>query len=109
MNQKKKSLIKISGIAIFLIISFVIFWYFQNGPYRHQLPSYPDFQTIPAFLQKQILNAGNKASRNPSADNLGNLGMVYYSCNFNEKAEKCYQLAVKKTEENGFGITTWAI
>jgi tetratricopeptide (TPR) repeat protein len=38
------------------------------------------------------------ASRNPTAVNLGNLGMVYHSSAYYDKALVCYQLAIKRNK-----------
>lgn len=96
MNKKAKLIISISGLAIFLILSLFALKFIPDGSYRNQLPEYPDFQTIPKLLQEQISVAGSKTYNNPTANNLGRLGMVYNSSSYNEKATQCYQLAVKK-------------
>jgi tetratricopeptide (TPR) repeat protein len=96
MNKKRTFILSISGVAICLALLFFTIKIFQDGSYRNQLPGYPDFQTIQKSLKEQILLAGRKAYLNPTSDNLGYLGMVYYSSAYYEKAVQCYQLAVKK-------------
>lgn len=96
MNKKTKLIISISGSAIFLTLSLFALKFIIDSPYRNQLPEYPDFKAISKVLQEQISVAGRKTYRNPSANNLGRLGMVYNSSSFYEKATQCYQLAVKK-------------
>lgn len=99
MNKKRKRFLYISGGAICLAISVFVLKLILESPYRTQLPAYPDFQTLSASLQEQISVAGNKAYRNPSADNLGMLGMVYHSSAYYDKAAQCYRLAVQKNNE----------
>lgn len=96
MNKKKKLIINISGLVVILILSLFVLKFIIDGSYRKQLPEYPDFQNISKLLQEQISDAGRKAYNNPSANNLGSLGMVYNSCSHYEKAVQCYQLAVKR-------------
>lgn len=97
MNRKRKLTLFISTISICLTIfagKFIL-----DGSYRSQLPEYPDFKTIPKSLQEQISAAGRKTHRNPSSANLGNLGMVYHSSGYYDKASVCYKLAVKKNSD----------
>jgi tetratricopeptide (TPR) repeat protein len=95
MNNRKRLILIISSIVIFLVLLFVI-KFISDSPFRNQLPEYPDFKTVPKSLQEQITAAGSKAYRNPTANNLGNLGLVYYSGTYNDKATQCFQLAVKR-------------
>lgn len=98
MNKKTKIILSIIGIigclALIVVIKFNI-----DGQYRNQLPVIPDLQAIPKSLQEQISAAGRRAYLNPTANNLGRLGMVYHSSANYEKATLCYQLAVKKNSE----------
>lgn len=96
MKKKTKLIISVSAFVIFLTISLFALKFIIDSSYRNQLPEYPDFQNIPKLLQKQISVANRKTYRNPSANNLGRLGMVYNSSYYYEKAAQCYQLAVKK-------------
>lgn len=96
MGKKRKLFLSFTGVAICLAFSLFTIKFILDGKYRNQLPEYPDFQTIPKSLQKQISVADRKAFLNPIANNLGKLGMVYYSSAYYEKAALCYQLAEKK-------------
>jgi tetratricopeptide (TPR) repeat protein len=96
MNKKTKLIISISAIAIFLTSSFLAVKFISDRPYRNQLPEYPDFNSLSNSLKEQISFSGRKTYLNPTAENLGRLGMVYYSCTYYDKAKQCYQLAVKK-------------
>jgi tetratricopeptide (TPR) repeat protein len=99
MNKKTKLFICISALAIFLTSSFLAVKFILDRPYRIQLPEYPDFKSLSNSLQEQISAAGRKAYLNPTSDNLGNLGLVYYTCYNYDKARQCYQLAVKKNRD----------
>lgn len=96
MNQKRKRYLYYSGGAICLAISIFILKLILVSPYRTQLPDFPDFQLLSTSLKDQISVAGKKAYQNPTADNLGMLGMVYHSNAYYDQASQCYQLAVKK-------------
>lgn len=61
-----------------------------------KLPDQPDLKNLSKPLAGQISDAHEKALQNPSADNLGNLGMVYHSGAFYDKAAVCYKLAINK-------------
>lgn len=99
MNSKKSLILTISIIAgslvLFLIISFLL-----GGTYRNQLPGYPDFKSMSGSLQKQISAAGRKAYFNPSGNNIGELGKIYYSCGDNVRARQCFRLAIRKDKSN---------
>ena len=96
MDKKKKLILSISVVTIFLALSLVAVKFFLDGEYRNQLPEYPDLKTVTKSLREQISTTGRKTYINPTADNLGKLGMVYHSSAYYEKAAKCYELAVKK-------------
>jgi tetratricopeptide (TPR) repeat protein len=98
MNKKSGFFLSIPGLAILAALSFFTFKFIIDSPYGKQLPEYPDFNTINGSLREQISAASRKALRNPSAQNLGRLGMVYHSGTYYDKAVKCYQLAVKRNE-----------
>jgi tetratricopeptide (TPR) repeat protein len=95
--KKNRTLIVASGIIclaiIILVIKFVI-----DLPYRSKLPDIPDLKGSSAPLKEQILNASLKAHRNPSADNIGKLGMIYHSSAYYDKAAQCYSLACKRNK-----------
>jgi tetratricopeptide (TPR) repeat protein len=96
MNKKRNLILSFCGAAIFLALSLLVFNFFLGSTYRNQLPEYPDFETIPKSLREQILFTNRITYINPTANNLGKLGMVYHSSSYSEKAIQCYQLAVKK-------------
>ena len=99
MNKKRKIILSISGLAICLAISIVVVMFILDAPYRNKLPEYPDFKNVSKAVQHQISDAGLKAYLNPTVENLGELGMVYHSSVFYDKATLCYQLAVEKSKK----------
>ena len=64
--------------------------------YRKQIPALPDMKALSPPLKEQISAAYKKAEHNPTADNIGVLGMVYHSSTYYDKAAQCYELAVRK-------------
>jgi hypothetical protein len=94
---KGKSAIKYSagGIIILLIILILVKVIIGNA-YRKQIPLLPDLQSLSAPLKEQLLTAYKKTKRNPTADNIGVMGMVYHSGTYYDKASVCYKLAAKK-------------
>jgi tetratricopeptide (TPR) repeat protein len=98
MNNKRRTILFISGLAIFLALSIYAVKFILDSPFRNKLPKYPDFSAISKSLQKQIRVAGLKTYLNPTANNLGELGMVYHSSVYYDNATLCYQLAVEKSK-----------
>lgn len=99
MNKKIKLILSVSGLALGLTLLIFAVKFILDAPYRNELPKYPDFKSISKSLKDQISDAGLKAYLNPTVDNLGELGMVYHSSVFYDKANLCYQLAVKKNKK----------
>ena len=92
-NKKKTILLIIGGIILLILVKLLL-----DFPYRSGIPKLPELQTLAVPLQNQLTTASKKAYRNPTADNLGMLGMVYHSSANYEKAAICYKLAVKKNK-----------
>lgn len=92
MYKKWKTVLFVIGGAVLLLLVKVIL----DAPYRSQIHHLPDLQAFTPTLRDQLTVASGKAYRNPSANNLGMLGMVYHSSANYEKAAVCYKLAVKK-------------
>jgi tetratricopeptide (TPR) repeat protein len=67
-----------------------------DNKYRRQIPPLPDMQILAAPLKKQISDARDIADHNPTARNLGRLGMVFHSSTYYDQAALCYKLAIKK-------------
>ena len=98
MIKRTKFIQAVLGVSGCAVLIFAI-KFIMDSSYRNQLPEYPDFQSIPKVIKEQILVAGRKAYWNPTENNLGNLGLVYNSCTNYEKANLCYQLAVRKNSK----------
>lgn len=96
MKQTNKLIISILSVVIFLTLSFFVTKFILDSSYRNQLPDYPDFKSVARSLRVQISVAGRRAYLNPTSNNLGKLGMIYYSSTYYENAKQCYQLALKK-------------
>jgi tetratricopeptide (TPR) repeat protein len=96
MDKKRKTILYISGLAIFLVLSLFALIFISESSLRNKLPKYPDFNTLSKPLRKQIKYAGLKTFLYPSADNLGELGMVYHSSVLYDNATLCYKLAAEK-------------
>jgi tetratricopeptide (TPR) repeat protein len=97
MNKRSRLVLSAIGLLVFGTLSLLVIVLILKGPERSELPEYPDFHTISKTLKDQIKGAGFKTYINPTVDNLGNLGMVYHSCAYYDKAALCYQLAAKKS------------
>jgi tetratricopeptide (TPR) repeat protein len=93
MFKKKKNIFLIAGLVIVLIVLVKIV---PEIPYRSNIPSLPDLNSVSDSLRNQIKEASSKAYRNPTSDNLGMLGMVYHSSTNYKEAAVCYELAVKR-------------
>ncbi len=96
MTKKVKRLLLISGVVLIMVISAAGVKVISDNNYRKGLPDYPDLQSVSIPLREQISGAGKKAHRNPSAFNLGMLGMVYHSSAYYDKAAVCYKLAIRR-------------
>ena len=94
MHKKRKTVLFIIGGVILLLLVRVLL----DIPYRSNIPPITDLQSVTDSLKIQLTTASKKAYRNPTADNLGMLGMVYHSSANYEKAAICYKLAVKKNK-----------
>lgn len=98
MSGKNKRILIIAGGIIGLLAIMFVIKYIVDQPYRSKLPDIPDLQGNPAPLSEQIIKASSKAHRNPSAENIGNLGMIYHSSAYYDKAGQCYLLAIKRNK-----------
>jgi tetratricopeptide (TPR) repeat protein len=96
-TDKRKNLFFQGGI-ISLILIILLVRFFINNPYRRQIPDLPDLQNASVPLREQITRFSSKAKSRPTADNLGQLGMVYQSSAYYDEAVQCYKLAVKRSK-----------
>ena len=79
MHTDKRKNLFFQGIVIGVIVIILLVRFFMNNPYRRQIPDLPDLQNSSVPLREQITSMNNKAKSRPTADNLGQLGMVYQS------------------------------
>jgi tetratricopeptide (TPR) repeat protein len=96
IRNRKVQIILTGGILTCILILVRIL---LISPYRSGLPELPDLTDSPAFLADQLQKASGKAHRNPNAENLGNLGMVYHSSAFYNEAAICYKLAAGRDKK----------
>lgn len=95
--RKDRKLIKYIAVGIIgVIIVVVAVKLVINNTYRTQIPPLPDIQAQSEKLKEQLTESYNKAYRNPSAYNLGMMGMVYHSSAYYGEAELFYKLASEK-------------
>lgn len=100
MNKKRKIALIIGGSVIGLTILLFLIYYITSNKYISRIPEIPDSSTISPAVEAQIADASKKARRKPSAENLGELGMVFHSsANYNQAAQ-CYQLAVERNKSD---------
>jgi tetratricopeptide (TPR) repeat protein len=100
MNKKRKSVLFLSVGIFGLTIIIFLFIYVINNQYRNEIPEIPDSSNLSKAVEEQISEAYKKTHRKPSAENLGELGMVYHSsANYNQAAQ-CYQQAIKKSKSH---------
>ena len=98
MKNKRKVILYIAGGAIGLISIGLSLKFITNGRYVRRIPEISGSHALPGPVIDQISEARVKAKRNPSADNLGMLGMVYHSSANYEQAAACYKLAIERDD-----------
>lgn len=98
MDKKRKSSLYITGGILSLIIIILLVKFIFNNQISREIPEISDSVTLSNTVKEQISDAFAKARRNPSADNLGMLGMVYHSSANYSEAAQCYQLAIKRSK-----------
>jgi len=92
MNKiRRVTLFSIAGVLSIILVKIII-----DIPYWMQIPALSELKVSSIPIQEQLSAASRRAYLNPSADNLGSLGMAYHSSSFYEQASICYKLAVKK-------------
>ena len=96
-NKRKVVLVLFGGVFALVALSFAVLAIFKY-PYTSKIPELPESQTLSLAVKDQISDALASARRFPSAENLGELGMVYHSSANYEQAAQCYTLAVKKKQ-----------
>jgi tetratricopeptide (TPR) repeat protein len=100
MNKKRKTTLYILGGAIGLAIVVLLLRFVTNSQFSSKIPEIQNTDILSQAVKIQISDALNKARHNPTADNLGKLGMVYHSSANYELAAQCYELALKKKKSD---------
>lgn len=101
--MKKRRLLILPAGIIFIFLAVAVTRFFTERAYREQLPENPEKISVDPLVYEQITSEHRKTQRNPSAENIGNLGRVYHSNALYEEASKCYLLAI----ERGGGKWIW--
>jgi tetratricopeptide (TPR) repeat protein len=86
-------LVATSGIIIIILVKLIL-----DFPYISKIPDLPELETLSIPLRSQLKTAAFIAKVNPTANNLGELGMIYHSSSNYERAIVCYTLAIKKNK-----------
>jgi tetratricopeptide (TPR) repeat protein len=100
MGKKRKSLLYIAGGVIFLMIIFLLVRFNSYNNTSRKIPKISESVTLSNAVKEQISDALKKARRNPSAENIGMLGMVYHSSANYAEAAQCYQLATERSKSD---------
>ncbi len=98
MSKKRKSILYILVTVIGLIIIIFAAKFFIINPVSREIPKISENTNLSQPVKEQISEAFKKAYRNPTAENLGMLGMVYHSSANYPEAAKCYELAIERSE-----------
>jgi len=98
MRKNRKAILYIGGGLIGLIIMALLLKFMVNSNIKSQIPVISNPQFLSQSVQEQIYDALEIAYRNPSANNLGQLGMVYHSSANYEQAALCYEMAISKSK-----------
>jgi tetratricopeptide (TPR) repeat protein len=96
---QKLTISALSAVVVLAIILFVVKIAINNS-YRNQLPVLPDFSTLSSPIKEQLSLAHKNATKDPSTNNIGMLGMAYHSSAYYEQATQCYKLAIRKDKSN---------
>ncbi len=98
MNKRRRSVLYISSAVIGLIIVFIVAKFIIINPLSREIPKISETTILSKPVKEQISEAFKKAYRNPTAENLGMLGMVYHSSANYPEAAKCYEMAIKNNQ-----------
>ncbi|MGC6432307.1 MAG: tetratricopeptide repeat protein [Jejuia sp.] len=86
MDISKKSYVLLSVFCFLFLLN-------CGSDLSERIPELPDLSSSSNAQKVQIGNAHQKAIKNASSKNLGELGKVYYASNFYDRAKSCFQLA----------------
>ena len=99
MNRRKRRILiiisAIAGLILIIVVGIVIL----RSSGTSLIPDLTDSSSLSVEVREQISSALKKAKLNPSAENIGALGMVYHSSANYEEAADCYSMSIEKDEE----------
>jgi tetratricopeptide (TPR) repeat protein len=99
--SKRRKIILVSGIIVTGLLAIIFLMKFNlSNRYRHRIPDISASSNIKQPVRQQILEAFEIANLNPSAENLGQLGMVYHSGANYAEAAQCYRLAIERKKSD---------
>ncbi len=96
MNRKNKFFSVSFIVFIGLALSYFLINNHNDTQYVDKIPAVPTLNEASTSFQKHITTVNEKTLNKPSANNLGELGMVYYANNYFEEAEACFLLAIDR-------------
>jgi tetratricopeptide (TPR) repeat protein len=100
MSKKRKIIFSVSGLVILIALSVFAVTFITDNPLRKKLPKHPAYSTLSKTLSEQIKTANFISYLHPTANNIGNLGMVYHSGVLYDNAILCYQLAAETSKRD---------
>jgi tetratricopeptide (TPR) repeat protein len=99
--SKRRKIILGSGIIVTGLLAIIFLMKFNlSNRYRHRIPDISASSNIKQPVRRQILDAFEIAYRNPSAENLGQLGTIYHSSANYAEAAQCYRLAIERKKSD---------
>lgn len=98
MNTKRGRIIRIVLATVVLELLLYVKKFLVDASYRTQLPANFGKPIILAAIATQVSDAERQSYFITAADNIGRLGIAYYSYGNYAKSDLCYQLAVKKNK-----------
>jgi tetratricopeptide (TPR) repeat protein len=96
VNRKLIPSVLLSLLIVIVVFVIIFVWRFKE---RKVLPDYPSFETVHPAVIKQVREAGRMTWLFPTADNIGNLGMVYNANGFYDEARACYRMASARSRD----------
>ena len=83
-----------------MIVVILVWRMVGMGNERTQIPEVPQVESLAGPVKEQIGEALSQVRKTPSAENLGQLGMVYHSSANYEQAGACYRTAIGKSRSD---------
>jgi tetratricopeptide (TPR) repeat protein len=96
MSRRNRVLLAGGGLIVLVVVVWILLT-MNSGGNSSDIPEVPHLQSLSGPVIEQIEEALAIAREEPSAQNLGRLGMVYHASANYEQAGICYQLAIGKS------------